>query len=208
MYKVFINNKPLILTDLSFQQEAREKILVTKYPGKQKFLYSFIDALEKSPHYDGIVLMAADVEKLWADFQGIYKIIEAAGGVVYNEKAEVLVIYRLKTWDLPKGKIDKGETPEVAAVREIQEETGLNVVELGDFICPTYHTYTHKEKRVLKKTHWYKMTTKEEKLTPQLSEDIERAEWVNLMDFLQSKPTIYEAILDVLTAVTKQNLRV
>jgi 8-oxo-dGTP pyrophosphatase MutT (NUDIX family) len=208
MYKVFINNKPLIFTDSAFQQENNERILVTKYPGKQKFLYSFIDLLEKSPHYDGIVLMAADVEKLWSDFQGIYKIIEAAGGVVYNEKAEVLVIYRLKTWDLPKGKIDKGETPEIAAVREIQEETGLNVVELGDFICPTYHTYTHKEKRILKKTHWYKMTTAEEKLTPQLSEDIERAEWVNLTDFLQSKPTIYGAILDVLTAVTKQNLRV
>jgi mutator protein MutT len=203
MYKVFINNKPLIFADSTFTFEPRDKILVIRYAGKQKFLYSFIDTLEKSSHYDGIIVLSENVEKLWADFQCIFKIIEAAGGVVYNEKGEVLLIFRLKTWDLPKGKIDKGETPEVAAVREIQEETGLNVVKLGDFICHTYHTYQHKEKRILKKTHWYKMTTAEEKLTPQYSEDIEQAEWRDLTDFLQSKPTIYQAILDVLSVVTK-----
>ncbi len=203
MYKVFINNKPLILTNSTIEGQESDKILATKYAGKSKFLYSFIDTLEKSPRYDGITLVAADVEKLWSDFQGIYKIIEAAGGVVYNQKGEILLIFRLKTWDLPKGKIDAGETPEVAAVREIQEETGLNVVELGDFICHTYHTYTHKEKRILKKTHWYKMTTAETALTPQYSEDIELAEWRNLADFLQANPTIYPSILDVLVAVTK-----
>lgn len=206
MYKVFINNKPLIFTDLESDTtlwSGKNKTLVGHYAGKQKFLYSFIDTLEHSPHYDCIVLQAADVDKMWADFQAIYKIIEAAGGVVYNETGAVLLIFRLKTWDLPKGKIDEGETPEVAAVREIQEETGLNVVKLGDFICHTFHTYEHKGKRVLKKTHWFKMSTTEEKLTPQYSEDIECAEWRNVQDFLQSKPTIYPSILDVLSAVTK-----
>jgi 8-oxo-dGTP pyrophosphatase MutT (NUDIX family) len=206
MYKVFVNNKPLIFADsksnLTLGNESG-KTLMAQYPGKQKFLYSYIDALEKSPHFEGIVLRAANLDKMWADFQDIYKVIEAAGAVVRNAKGEILLIYRLKTWDLPKGKIDKGETPEVAAVREIQEETGLNVVELGDFICHSYHTYEHKGKRVLKKTHWYKMTTMEEKLTPQYSEDIERAEWYDLTIFLQSKPTIYRAILDVLLASTK-----
>ena len=203
MYKVFINNKPLIFANAPIEGQGSDKILVTKYAGKQKFLFSFIDTLEKSPHYEGIMLLASNVDKLWADFQGIYKIIEAAGGVVFNEKGEVLLIFRLKTWDLPKGKIDKGETPEIAAVREIQEETGLNVVELGDFICHTYHTYEHKGKRVLKKTYWYKMTTAEEQLTPQYSEDIEQAEWRDLPTFLESKPTVYPSILEVLAAVTK-----
>ena len=203
MYKVFINNKPLILADASFLQETTDRILVTKYAGKQKFLYSFIDTLEKSPHYDAIVLLTNDLAKLWADFKDIFKIIEAAGGVVFNEKNEALLIYRLKTWDLPKGKIDKGETPEVAAVREIQEETGLNVVELGEFLCHSYHTYEQKGKRILKRTYWYKMTTAETELTPQYSEDIEQAEWHDLTKFLQAKPTIYPSILDVLTTVTK-----
>jgi ADP-ribose pyrophosphatase YjhB (NUDIX family) len=203
MYKVFINNKPLIFTDAPIAGQESDKILVTKYAGKVKFLHNFIDYLEKSQRYEGITLIAKDVEKLWADFQSIYKIIEAAGGVVYNKNGDVLLIFRLQTWDLPKGKIDKGETPEIAAIREIQEETGLNVVELGNFICHTFHTYQHKEKRVLKKTHWYKMTTTETALTPQYSEDIEQAEWRDLANFLQSKPTIYPSILDVLAAVTK-----
>jgi 8-oxo-dGTP pyrophosphatase MutT (NUDIX family) len=203
MYKVFINNKPLVLTNSANKQQESDKILVAKYLGKAKFLFHFIDTLEKSPHYEGITLVSPNVEKLWADFQGIYKIIEAAGGVVFNAKDEVLLIYRLKTWDLPKGKIDKGETPEIAAVREIQEETGLNVVELGDFICHTYHTYEHKGKRVLKKTHWFMMHTAEEKLTPQYSEDIELAEWRPLSAFLETQPVIYPSILEVLSAVTK-----
>jgi 8-oxo-dGTP pyrophosphatase MutT (NUDIX family) len=203
MYKVFINNKPLIFSDASQMWEKTDRLLIAHYAGKQKFLYSYIDTLEKSPHYDGIILLSANVEKMWADFQDIFKIIEAAGGVVFNEKKEALLIYRLKTWDLPKGKIDKGETPEIAAVREIQEETGLNVVELGDLLCHTYHTYEQKGKRILKKTYWYVMTTTEEKLTPQYSEDIELAEWHNLTDFLQAKRTIYPSILEVLGAVTK-----
>jgi 8-oxo-dGTP pyrophosphatase MutT (NUDIX family) len=203
MYKVFINNKPLVLTNSANNEQKSDKILVAKYLGKPKFLFHFIDTLEKSPHYEGITLVSENVEKLWADFQGIYKIIEAAGGVVFNTKEEVLLIYRLKTWDLPKGKIDKGETPEIAAVREIQEETGLNVVELGDFICHTYHTYEHKGKRVLKKTHWFTMQTAEEKLTPQYSEDIELAEWRALSTFLATQPVIYPSILEVLSAVTK-----
>jgi 8-oxo-dGTP pyrophosphatase MutT (NUDIX family) len=203
MYKVFINNKPLVLTNSANKEQESDKILVAKYLGKGKFLFHFIDTLEKSPHYEGITLVSENVEKLWADFQGIYKIIEAAGGVVFNAKGEVLMIYRLKTWDLPKGKIDKGETPEIAAVREIQEETGLDVVELGDFICHTYHTYEHKGKRVLKKTHWFTMQTAEEKLTPQYSEDIELAEWRDLSAFIQTKPPIYPSILEVLSAVTK-----
>jgi 8-oxo-dGTP pyrophosphatase MutT (NUDIX family) len=203
MYKVFINNKPLVLTNSVNKEQESDKILVTKYLGKAKFLFHFIDTLEKSPRYEGITLVSENVEKLWADFQGIYKIIEAAGGVVFNAKDEVLLIYRLKTWDLPKGKIDKGETPEIAAVREIQEETGLNVVELGDFICHTYHTYEHKGKRVLKKTHWFKMRTAEEKLTPQYTEDIELAEWRPLSAFLETQRVIYPSILEVLSAVTK-----
>ncbi|MDZ7878164.1 MAG: NUDIX hydrolase [Saprospiraceae bacterium] len=203
MYKVFINNKPLRLINSANKEQESDKILVAKYAGKQKFLYHFIDTLEKSPRYQGITLVSENIEKLWTDFQGIYKIIEAAGGVVFNAKGEVLLIYRLKTWDLPKGKIDKGETPEIAAVREIQEETGLDKVDLGDFICHTYHTYEHKGKRVLKKTHWFAMQTAEEKLTPQYSEDIELAEWRDLSAFVETQPVIYPSILEVLLAVTK-----
>ena len=112
-----------------------------------------------------------------------------------------MVIFRRDFWDLPKGKIDKGETPEQAAVREVQEETGLVQVDLGNHIIDTFHTYTHKDKRILKKTYWYAMKTAETKLTPQSSEDIEQAEWVKLAEFLAKSPTIYGSILNVLKSL-------
>ncbi len=201
MYKIYINETPLILTNTEGvvpEWKNDPTTLTVKYLGKVKFLHHYIDMLEKNPKYKRVVLHNADVEKLWADFQSIYKIIEAAGGAVFNEKNELLVIFRRNFWDLPKGKIDKGETPEQAAVREVQEETGLETVHLGNPIVDTYHTYPLKNKRILKKTYWYAMKTAETKLTPQYSEDIERAEWVKLAEFLADTPTIYGSILDVL----------
>jgi ADP-ribose pyrophosphatase YjhB (NUDIX family) len=203
-YTIYINQVPLILSDtegVKTEWKADPKTLVAVYTGKQKSLYNYIDPLEKGGNFNRIVIVSPKLDKLWQDFKDIYKIIEAAGGVVTNKMGDVLLIYRLKTWDLPKGKIDKGESPEVAAVREIEEETGLTEVVLGDFICHTYHTYEQKGKRILKKTHWYKMQTTQMTLVPQTSEDIEIAEWVNLTNFLQTKPNLYGSIFDVLQAV-------
>ncbi|MBL7818400.1 MAG: NUDIX hydrolase [Saprospiraceae bacterium] len=206
IYKIFINETPLFLTNTEGVLDVwknDDKSLVTSYLGKKKFLHPIIDLLEKSKKYNQIVLHTDNLDQLWNDFQSIYKIIEAAGGVVKNTKNDVLMIFRRDNWDLPKGKIDRGESPEQAAVREIQEETGLKKVELGDFLCHTYHTYEMKGKRILKKTWWYTMSTPEMTLTPQTSEDIEQAVWVELTSFLDTKPTIYGSILDVLGCVTK-----
>lgn len=206
IYKIFINETPLFLTNTEGVLEAwknDDKTLISNYLGKKKFLHPIIDLLEKSKKYNRVVVCSNDLDQLWADFQAIYKIIGAAGGVVKNEKNDVLMIFRRDSWDLPKGKIDDGESPEEAAVREIQEETGLNDVKLGELICYTYHTYNMKGKRILKKTWWYAMSTFETALTPQTSEDIEQAIWVELTTFLNTKPTIYGSILDVLGFVTK-----
>lgn len=206
IYKIFINETPLFLTNTEGVLEEWKndnKTLITNYLGKKKFLHPIIDLLEKSKKYNRVVVCSSNLELLWHDFKSIYKIIEAAGGVVKNEKNEVLMIFRRDSWDLPKGKIDDGESPEAAAVREIQEETGLNNVKLGELICYTYHTYDMKGKRILKKTWWYAMSTSETALTPQTSEDIEQAIWVELTTFLDTKPTLYGSILDVLGFVTK-----
>ena len=203
MYKVFINETPLIFTNTEGvlpEWKNDDNVLTTKYLGKKKFLHNYIDLLEKSNKYHQVVLFSDDLKALWSDFSSIFKVIEAAGGIVFNEKKEVLVIFRRDFWDLPKGKIDKGESPEEAAVREVQEETGLKNVTLGKHILDTYHTYELKGKRILKKTYWYEMKTTDTQLIPQQEEDIEQAEWVVLSDFLNSKPVIYGSILIVLDA--------
>ena len=207
MYKVFINETPLILINTEGvlpEWKNDDNILVTKYLGKKKFLHNYIDLLEKSKRYHKVVIFHNNLDEIWHDFTSLYKTIEAAGGVVFNEKKEVLFIYRLSFWDLPKGKIEKGEVPEEAAIREVQEETGLVYITLSDHIINTYHTYIHKEKRVLKKSYWFKMDTLDWQLTPQYSEDIEKAEWVNLSQFLTDSPKTYNNILDVLNCVVKQ----
>ena len=108
-------------------------------------------------------------------------IIIAAGGLVQNSNGEMLLIYRRGFWDLPKGKLDAGELIPDCAVREVQEETGIQALELGPFICTTTHHYFDKwlNKDVIKHTHWYSMLSlKNETLVPQTEEDIEKIEWV------------------------------
>ena len=105
-------------------------------------------------------------------------VIEAAGGLVKNERKEYLFIYRNDTWDLPKGKIEKGETIKSAAVREVEEECGIVIKKLGRRICKTYHAYTSRGEVVIKKSYWYKMKAEgQDKLKPQKEEGITDARW-------------------------------
>lgn len=205
MYKIYINDTPIFLMNTQEMGEllpSSKNILTTKYLGKSKYLLTYIDMLEKSKKFDGVVIHSENFKKLEKDFKGLYKIIEAAGGVVFNEKNEILMIYRLETWDLPKGKIDEGETPDAAAVREVEEETGINQIKLGPLLTKTYHTYKNgKGKRILKRTYWYRMDTKDQTLIPQTEENIEIAEWISLEKFLAKNRKAYNSIMDVLSCV-------
>lgn len=201
MYKIYINTTPLYLgaiSDAANFGPPDERHLLLRYTGKRKFLNNVIDQLEKTDRLAQVAVLYHDLPALWADFQAIYKGISAAGGLVFNGKGEVLMIFRRGSWDLPKGKIDKGETPEAAAVREVQEETGLAQLSLGPHLLDTWHTYEMNGKRVLKTTHWYRMATNETNLVPQQEEDIEQAVWVSLADFLATPKNVYGNILDVL----------
>ena len=126
--------------------------------------------------------------------------MEAAGGIVKNSMEEVLVIYRKKKWYLPKGKLDYEETPEIAAIREVREECGISKLVMGKFLMKTFHTYTEKNKFILKKTHWFTMTSPEnEKLIPQLEENIEEARWMNKEKIYKKVfPKTYASIEEVL----------
>lgn len=118
------------------------------------------------------------------------KKILAAGGLVFNEKNELLMIFRRGKWDLPKGKMETGESPETSAIREVQEETGIKNVHICHFTGITHHEYfdTYLKEKVLKETHWFSMlAASTEILVPQTEEDITAIQWVakNEMDELQ-----------------------
>ena len=109
------------------------------------------------------------------------KKIIAAGGLVSNENDELLLIFRRGKWDLPKGKLDEGESIEACALREVQEETGLHDIKLQKMIGITQHEHcdTYLSQDVVKETHWYAMTAAPgQQLTPQTEESITEIEWV------------------------------
>ncbi len=126
----------------------------------------------------------------------------AGGGVVVNEKNQVLFIYRRKKWDLPKGKLDPGEDIKACAIREVMEETGIRNLTIGNLIIVTTHSYEENGMKMQKETHWFEMkasTVDNSTLTPQLEEDIEKIEWVspeNLEEYLSETYTNIQQVLN------------
>jgi 8-oxo-dGTP pyrophosphatase MutT (NUDIX family) len=125
--------------------------------------------------------------------------ITAAGGIVKNEEGKILFQYRRGNWDLPKGKLEEGETLEEGAVREVEEETGLQNIILGELVGITHHVYTEKQREIDKETYWYAMKVEgEQRLVPQVEEDILELRWVaenELSEYLShTYPNIVEIV--------------
>jgi len=122
-----------------------------------------------------------------------FKVIEAAGGVV-DKDGKILLIYRKGRWDIPKGKLDKGEKKKECAVREVEEETGVKVA-IEQKINTTWHTYITNKRYILKKTHWYVMKCLDDQyLSPQEEEDIEEARWMTLTELRSALYNSYRSI--------------
>ncbi len=127
------------------------------------------------------------------DFMSLFKVMNAAGGVVQKDDEELL-IYRLRKWDFPKGKLENGESFKEAAVREVEEETGVKVA-LEKKICTTWHTYTFRKKRILKCTKWYAMNCIDDhKMAPQEDESIEKVEWFSRREAQKALKHTYNSI--------------
>jgi len=131
----------------------------------------------------GIIYEVSSIKKAWKQLEEIFTIIEAAGGLVKNPSGEYLFIFRLGKWDLPKGKMEKGESMEGCAVREVQEECGLEHLEVLQSLPATYHMYYLKGKPVIKQSHWFEMVCPQwDELTPQTEENITDVKWMTLHD--------------------------
>lgn len=199
--KIYINDKPLILTTNADEYISANPIASGYIRFVGAFPRSFRLAVE---HINKRGTLGAIIEdfserNLVEELEAIYKPIDAGGGVVENEDGDVLMIFRRGKWDLPKGKLDDGETIDECAIREVSEETGLNKLKLGEKICDTYHVYSQKKQSLLKRTAWYKMkgTTKEQP-QPQAEENIQEAKWVPQDELAPLVYKSYEAIKEVM----------
>ena len=172
MYKVFVNQSPLILTDKVTETDGSEYFLLNG-----KAIGNAIDVLIKKKQ-KAAYIYHPNLEEILKKFTKEVPLVVAAGGVVTNPKGKVLFIYRNKRWDLPKGRLDKGETIEQCALREVEEETGVKGLIIENFLTTTYHIFKQKGEHKLKEVHWFAMTTDYDgKLKGEKKEGIEKVKW-------------------------------
>ena len=185
MNKIYFNNTAIAFTNLI--EEAAANVRNIELANEVE-LNRVVETLHNEGYSYDINLSGYDTNNMFNNFCQLYNFIEAAGGVVQNTCKEFLLIKRFGIWDLPKGKLEIGESVIETAVREVCEETGLTYVEIVKPLSDTFHIYQQKRKWYLKKTHWFLMKTEDTcELIPQTKEDISKAIWM-------SKPDAYLAI--------------
>lgn len=224
---IFINDRPLRLTD------AQRADLLEEKKEYDVVIDARLDAI-RPPVMKGHVLILnaspATVDRVLellheaypADLQSValnvpnkkqaaeklkshFRVVKAAGGVVFKDD-RILLMYRLKRWDLPKGKLDPDERSPDAALREVEEETGVQA-ELEEKICTTWHTYTQNNNRILKRTKWYRMTCLDDSgMAPQWEENIERLAWMDKKEVQNALVDSYSSVRYVFERLWKQEI--
>ena len=196
MYKVFTNSATVCIASASQQDVSLQGFLVYCEPD-DRLIRNVIGSALRLP--EKFMLLSENPDQLFARFASHFTLIEAAGGIVRNSKGDMLFIIRYGKYDLPKGKIESGESAETAAVREVAEETGIVAVSKGKMLYETYHTYKINGDHILKRTRWFDMQAEGTPTgSPQLSESISEIIWVRKDAVRDILPLTYPALADML----------
>ena len=166
--------------------------------GENIDIHTLIDMVETSDSLQRTCIPTDDIEATYRKICSEFIEVNAGGGLVSNRRGDFLLINRNGLWDLPKGHQEPGEPIDTTALREVQEETGIDNLELKDLICITDHCYRRNEKWHLKHTWWYSMLyTDPTDLTPQKEEDIAKAAWVAKSSLPPYLTNTYPSIVEV-----------
>lgn len=191
MKNVYFENKVITFTSNNSKVSGNFTLIEGEIPKWEDILVTF----NSCDH----VVVVGDIEESIAKFSSQFREITAAGGVVKRDDDMMLMIFRHSRWDLPKGKIEVGESVEECAVREVEEECGITPLELQEKICSTFHIYPIGEEWIIKESHWFNMGYHgSQEPTPQVEEDITAAMWISKEQFLENSKESYFTIKDVI----------
>ena len=196
MHKIYFEKRCIIICPPNEQALADPNAILFTI-GSSADIHNLVEMVEVSESLHRIYIPTEDIKATYRMICAEFLEVNAGGGLVSNRRGDYLLISRNGLWDLPKGHQDPGEDIEVTALREVQEETGIDQLQLGDLICITDHCYKRNGIWHLKHTWWYDMLyTDPTDLTPQKEEDIAKAAWVaksSLPPFLHNTyPSIVE----------------
>jgi len=191
MYKVFIENREVNFRNQSSTLQSNGVIYAKS---NESFEKTLLNRILETPENTVVAVLCDSVKKVWKNFKSECKFVQAAGGIVQRED-EFLFIERNNLWDIPKGKHEKAELIEETALREIEEECGINELHINELICITYHTYFFKNKWHLKETHWFHFLYNGSKQTVcQAEEGITDARWFKRSEFSEIETKTYQSI--------------
>ncbi|MAB49737.1 MAG: NUDIX hydrolase [Flavobacteriaceae bacterium] len=174
MYTIYVGDKPIILT-AKVEKETNFKSFLLKSVNIGKVI-----KMLNSTDLNAVHLIHNNPDKLLKHFLKLLPNVVAGGGKAYNANNEILFIYRNDKWDLPKGKIEGKESIEETAIREVEEETGVEGLKITKPLPTTYHIFKRNGKHKIKITYWFEMKTKfDGKLYPQEKEGITKVEWLD-----------------------------
>jgi 8-oxo-dGTP pyrophosphatase MutT (NUDIX family) len=197
---IYIGEKPIILIeqgDPSFEHYRHDPNIIFFDEISSKVVHSTLHEIKRDSIIK-VVIYQPDLRALQHSFFKHFTLVQAAGGLVENDEGKVLIIFRRGKWDLPKGKLDEGETPALCAIREVEEETGLRNITLLSPICETFHIYEEFGKSILKQTFWYSMSVDgPQTLLPQTEEDIELVRWIQKSEWSGFAADSYASIREV-----------
>ncbi len=179
MYRIFFNNRCLTVCTID-DPLCQDPCVYVYHPKTEEIWEELPVTFECMLHVQHLVVPVDHPQECFLKICGAFEILSAAGGLVTNAQGDLLMIYRFDLWDLPKGKQEEGEDIRTTALREVEEETGVEGLQIThpDPVL-TYHCYYYEGNLMLKRTYWFEMTTLSEKtLIPQTEEGIEKVEWV------------------------------
>ena len=203
MYKVFFNGST-ILIDSEMNKSLNNNIAKTFDSASYDVVSQIILQVESAGNPSDFLILNSDNDSVWEQFKSRFVEIPAAGGLVKNTDGLLLFIKRLGVWDLPKGKIEKRETPELAAIREVEEECGLSGMYVVKQLDSTFHIYrspylTFPRNLVLKETKWFLMNYSGDEIpVPQVEENIEEVAWLLPADLGKVYSNTYSSLSDFL----------